>query len=62
MLELGDPRREIHARRSAFMLFDLFEASFSRERPPSKTRELGREVPNERIQFGERELFSWCVV
>jgi hypothetical protein len=44
------------------VLIDLLETRFGVERTASKARQLGREIPDERVELGEGTLFSWCVV
>jgi hypothetical protein len=62
VLELGDASGEVDAGRSAVVLGDLFEPRFGQECSPAKVRELGREIPDERIELGESGLLSWFVV
>lgn len=47
---------------TALVLLDLLDAGFGEQGPSSKIRQLGRQIPDERIELGEGALFRWCVV
>jgi hypothetical protein len=61
-LELRDASCQVDAMQAALVFFDLFDARFSDQRSPTEVRELGREIPDERVELGEGALFSWFVV
>jgi hypothetical protein len=44
------------------VFFDLFYAGLGHQGSPPEVRELGREVPDERVELREGALFSWFVV